>query len=602
MAAQSSNLKASLFGLLICLHLSCAALAQTGGPAPLNEIKIERHQAVRMRDGVKLYADVYRPRAAGRYPTLVVRTPYGVQRDGVHETMIKFAQRGYAVVVQDVRGRYESEGSWEPFRDEARDGYDTVEWAARQPWSNGKVGMQGGSYLGHVQWRAASLAPPSLVAIFPAVASTNIYANWITHGGAFRLSFNYGWGVVRMPDRIMLPQYWHTENYSPPELKYETLLRHLPLRDGDLESAGYAVQHYRDWIAHPGYDSYWKEISDEEQFARINVPVHTSGGWFDIFLQGTINGFMGVRRQGATDAARRETKMIIGAWGHGPSQKFGDVDFGPQAMRRQFERELRWFDHYLKGMNNGIDREPPVEIFYMGVNRWRHEADWPIPGTKFTPFYISSEGQANGSGGNGRLDTNRPSGAKFDQYLYDPLDPVPTVGGNNCCGTPTLAGPRDQRAVEARQDVLVYTSQPLAEPLAIAGPVKMKLHASTDGPDTDWVVKLVDVHPNGFAMNIAEGILRARYRRGTDRMELLKPGETYEFEVDLVGTANVFLPGHRIRVDITSSHYPQFDRNPNTGEPFGASSKTRVAQQTIFHHPERASHILLPVVPVPDEK
>jgi hypothetical protein len=570
--------------------------------ASLAEIRILRHCEVPMRDGVRLYADVYLPRAEGRYPVLVVRTPYGVQRDGVHETMIKFAQRGYAVVMNDTRGRYESEGRWEPFRTEAADGYDTIQWAAKQSWSNGRVATQGGSYLGHVQWRAGGEQPPNLVAMFPAVASTSIYANWITLGGAFRLSFNYGWGVVRMPNRIMLPQYWHTESYSPTELRYETILRHLPLKDGDLLSAGYTVQHYRDWIAHPDYDAYWKEISDEERFDKINVPVHTSGGWFDIFVQGTINGFVGVRKHGANERARRESKMIIGAWGHGPSQKFGDVDFGVSNNRVQFETELRWFDHYLKGVDNGIDREPPVEIFYMGVNQWQHEQDWPIPGTKFTPWYLASGGAANTASGNGRLIAALPGGAASDQYSYDPNDPVPTLGGNNCCGTPTLAGPKDQRPLAARRDILVYTSEPVTEPLAIAGPVKMKLFAATDGPDTDWVVKLIDVHPNGFAMNICEGILRARYRRGTDRPELLKPNEVYEYEIDLVGTASVFLPGHRLRVDITSSHFPQFDRNPNTGEPFGSSARVRVARQTIFHTAPRASHIVLPVVPVPKSR
>lgn len=592
--------------LLFCTLIVIAIVVSTNdASSALNEIRILRYQTVPMRDGVKLYADVYLPRAEGRYPTLVVRTPYGVQRDGVHETMIKFAQRGYAVVMNDTRGRYESEGQWEPFRTEAKDGYDTIQWAANQPWSNGKIATQGGSYLGHVQWRAASLQPPNLVAMFPAVASTNIYANWITLGGAFRLSFNYGWGVVRMPNRIMLPQYWHSEKYAPAELQYETILKHLPLKDGDLQSAGYAVKHYRDWVAHPGYDDYWREISDEEHFSKINVPAHTSGGWFDIFVQGTINGFAGVRKHGANEKTRRETKMIIGAWGHGPSQKFGDVDFGPQNMRAQFDRELRWFDHYLKGVDNGIDREPPIEIFYMGVNQWRHEQDWPIPGTKFTPFYIASKGAANSDNGNGNLSANQPlygAGAASDQYDYDPNNPAPTVGGANCCGTPTLAGPKDQRVIESRKDILVYTSAPLNQPLAIAGPVKMKLFASTDGPDTDWVVKLIDVHPNGFSMNIAEGILRARYRKGTDQMELLKPNEVYEFEVDLVGTANVFLPGHRIRVDVTSSHFPQFDRNPNTGEAFGVSSKVRIAKQTIYHNAARPSHIVLPVVIAPNGK
>jgi len=566
------------------------------------EIRIDRHLATPMRDGVRLYGDLYRPRAEGKYPVIIVRTPYGVQRDGVHEPMIKFAQHGYAIFIQDTRGRYESEGKWEPFRTEAEDGYDTIEWAAKQPWSNGKVATQGGSYLGHVQWRAGSLTPPSLVTMFPAVASTNIYANWITLGGAFRLSFNYGWGVVRMPNRIMLPQYWHSEPYSPKELKYETILNHLPLSNGDLESAGGVVQHYRDWVTHADYDDYWKSISDEERFDKVKVPAFTSGGWFDIFVQGTINGYVGMRRHGGSEKARRESRMIIGAWGHGPSQKVGDVDFGPINNRNQFETELRWFDYQMKGVRNGLEKEPPVELFYMGINQWQHEQDWPIPGTKYTPFYISSGGQANTPAGNGRLSASKIDGAPSDQYRYDPNDPVPTVGGNNCCGTPTQAGPKDQRPLAGRKDILVYNSEPLREPMAIAGPVKMKLYAATDGPDTDWVVRLIDVAPDGFAINICEGILRARYRQGTARPSLLTPNQTYEYEVDLVGTANVFLPGHRIRVDVTSSHFPQFDRNPNTGEPQGASAKVRVAAQTVYHSADRASHILLPVVPVPAKR
>lgn len=557
---------------------------------PVEKIRVERHLAAPMRDGVKLYGDLYRPAREGKFPVLIVRTPYGVQRDGVHENMIQFAQHGYAVLVQDVRGRYESEGAWDPFRAEANDGYDTIEWAAKQPWSNGKVGLQGGSYLGHVQWRAATQSPPSLVTMFPAVASTDIYKNWLSHGGAFRLSFNYGWGVARMPNRIMLPQYWHTEKYAPDELKYETILRSLPLNELDKQSGGGAVPHFRDWVKHQSYDDYWRSISDEEHFAKVKVPVHTSGGWFDIFLNGTINGFTGMRRQGGTEKARRESKMTIGAWGHGPSQKFGDMDFGPTANRNLFERQLRWYDHYLKGVDNGVHREPPVEIFYMGVNRWKHAEDWPLPGTKFTPMYLSSAKA---------LAIRKPSDAGTNQYSYDPNNPVPTTGGNNCCGTPTVAGPRDQRPVEARDDVLVYTSEALSEPVAIAGPVKMNLFAATDGRDTDWMVKLVDVDPNGVAMNVAEGILRARFRNGVDKMELLAPNQVYEFAVDMAGTANVFQAGHKIRVDITSSNFPQFDRNPNTGDDLGVSGKVRTAKQTIHSGGSRASHILLPVVPLP---
>jgi putative CocE/NonD family hydrolase len=593
-------MKFAIFLLAVAgLFYSVWGFAEADSSPISEQIRVHRHLAVPMRDGVKLYGDLYRPAREGKFPVLIVRTPYGVQRDGMQEPLIKFAQRGYAAFIQDVRGRYESEGKWEPFRTEGLDGFDTVEWAARQPWSNGKVGLQGGSYLGHVQWRAATQAPPSLVTIFPAVASTSIYKNWLSHGGAFRLSFNFGWGAVRMPDRIMLPQYWHTENFTPQELKYETILWHLPLSDMDVRSGGNAVQHYRDWLTHQSYDEYWSSISDEELFEKVKVPAHTSGGWYDIFLNGTINGFTGMRRNGASEKARRETKMIIGAWGHGPSQKFGDVDFGPDANRDLYARQLRWYDHYLKGEANGIDKEPAVEIFYMGVNKWQQAVDWPLPATKWTPYYLSSGGHANSARGDGSLGNGKPASAGTDRYSYDPNNPVPTVGGNNCCGTPTLAGPRDQRPVEARNDVLAYTSEILREPVAIAGPVKMKLFAATDGRDTDWMVKLVDVHPNGFAMNVAEGILRARYREGLNKMQLLQPDQVYEYEIDMAGTANVFGKGHRIRVDITSSNFPQFDRNPNTGENLGASSKVRTASQTVHHGGARASHIVLPVVPLP---
>ena len=566
-----------------------------------HQIRVDSNVAIPMRDGVKLYADVYRPVGAGKFPVLVMRTPYGKQRDGIHRNLIPFAQRGYAVVAQDVRGRFESEGRWDPFRYEAQDGYDTVEWAAKQPWSNGKVGMHGGSYLGNVQWQAAAQSPPSLVAIFPVVASTSLYHNTWYHGGAFKLGLAYGWGAARNPRRVMYPQYWHTDGNAPEEWRYENIFWRLPLKTLDVAAAGYPVEHFRDWMIHQSYDDYWKAISVEEKFSQAKVPAHVHGGWFDLLLGGTLNGFTGMRKDGGTPPARKGTRMIVGPWGHGPSQKFGDVDFGPTANRTLFERNLRWFDHHLKGEDNGIDREPPVEIFYMGVNRWVHHDDWPVPGAKATPFYLSSGGRANSARGDGVLSADQRDGAPTDQFTYDPAHPVPTLGGNDCCGAPIPAGPIDQRPVESRHDVLVYTSGLLEEPLAIAGPVRMKLHAATDGPDTDYMVKLVDVHPDGFAMNIAEGILRARFRNGLDRMELLKPGEAYEFEIDMRGTANVFLPGHRIRVDITSSNFPQFDRNLNTGDDLGSSDRMRVAKQTVFHAPQRRSHILLPVVPVPAE-
>lgn len=566
-----------------------------------HDVRILRYQEVPMRDGVILYADVYLPEEPGEYPTIVSRTPYGVQRhSGIHERYIKYARQGYAVVFQDVRGRFESEGKWEPFRNEAEDGYDTIEWTAAQSWSNGKVATQGGSYLGHNQWAAASQNPPSLVAAFPAVASTNIYANWITMGGAFHLAFNYGWGVVRMPNRIMLPQYWHTADFTSENLKYENVLMHLPLKDGDLQSANYQVQHYRDWIEHESYDSYWQAIDDESRFDQMTIPTTSFGGWFDIFVMGTINGYIGMRNHGSTQVARDGARLIIGPWGHGASQNFGDFDFTPEAYVDQFQEELRFYDYHLKGIDNGLGEDKPVKLFYMGSNKWRGEDDYPIPGTDYRNLYLTSNGSANSVRGDGFLKFDQPAGSGVDTYRYDPLNPVLTLGGNNCCGAPTVAGPRDQRPLERREDVLVYTSESLEEPLTIAGPVNMKLFAATNGRDTDWMIKLMDVHPDGTSRPIAEGMLRAKFREGLDEIHLLTPNQVYEFDIEMTGTANVFQSGHRIRVDITSSNFPQFDRNPNTGEALGSSSKTKVALQTIHHGGSRLSHIILPVVPALD--
>lgn len=572
------------------LVIVAAVLLAQGGPSAQERILIDHHKAIRLRDGVTVYADVYRPSRDGRFPTIVVRTPYGVQREnvGVHDRMIQLARMGYAVVNTDVRGRYESEGEWDPFRFEARDGYDVVEWAAKQPWSNGKVATQGGSYLGHVQWATLGEQPPSLVAAFPAVASTNLYKNWITHGGAFHLAFNFGWGVVRMPYRIMQPQWYFTGPDAAPELRYEKLLLHLPLETMDEQAFQHPVKHWRDWLAHESYDAYWKAVSDEEKFSKVNVPVMTQGGWFDIFLPGTIDGFVGVRQKGANERARSLTRMVIGPWGHGPSRKYGDLDFGPDADRTLFQYETRWHDFHLKGIANGVDTEPPVQIFYMGINRWRGEQEWPVPGTQYTRWHLQP---------GGGLAPAAPTAADASTtYRYDPNDPVPTTGGNNCCGSPTIAGPVDQKPLDGRKDIVRFTSDVLKEPVTIGGPVSMDLHATTDGRDTDWMVKLIDVYPDGKAYPMAEGIIRARFREGLDKLQLLTPGQAYRYTVDMVGTAVVFQPGHRIRVDITSSNFPQFDRNLNTGDPLGKGTQPRVAQQTIHHSASRPSAIVLPVV------
>jgi uncharacterized protein len=336
----------------------------------------------------------------------------------------------------------------------------------------------------------------------------------------------------------------------------------------------------------------------EEMFAKIAVPVHTFGGWFDIFSQGTLRGYVGMSQKGPTERIRRGSNLVIGAWGHGSSQKTGDIDFGAAAHVNEQALQLRWYDYWLKGIDNGLAAEPPVKLFLMGRNKWVFENEYPLVRTDYRPLYFASSGNANTDRGDGRLTWQKPSGSSpVDRFRYDPNDPVPSVGGNNCCGTPTLAGPRDQRTIERRPDVLIYTSDPLQQEIEVTGPVKVVLHASSDAPDTDFVAKLVDVYPDGTSYNMAEGIVRARYRDSVAAPTPLTAGTIYRFDIDMVGTSVAFLKGHRIRVHVTSSHFPQFDRNPNTGATFGATKEVRAAEQTVFHDAEHPSHIVLPVIP-----
>lgn len=572
--------------------LAAIAGAQVKFPAayaPTNDIVLDNLVPVKMRDGVTLYADIYRPAKPGRHPVIVSRTPYSTERyPSAYDAALYFSRRGYAYVYQDVRGRHESDGKWEPFRNDIEDGYDTVEWAATQAWSNGKVGMEGGSYLGHVQWRAAMAKPPHLVCMVPRVASTSLYHNWITLNGGWRLSFNFGWGPVRQESRIMQNTGPHTIANGPEAISYANLLQHLPLNNMQ-ELAGRHAQFYRDWLAHPDYDDYWKKINVEEMFDQIGIPVYTMGGWFDIFSAGTLNGYAGMAAKGKTDVARRQSRLLIGPWGHGSSRKFGEMDYGEHAHVDENAAQLRFFDYWLKGKDDGISKEPPVTLYVMGKNVWRQEKEYPLARTQYRKLFLS---------GNGALGWDAPAGVgKPDTYRYDPADPVPSTGGNNCCGTPTPAGPMDQRKLDSRKDILRYLTAPLDRDIEVTGPVKVVLHASSDCTDTDFIAKLIDVSPDGRAIPVAEGIVRARYRESLSRPRLLEPGKVYPFEINLVGTSNAFLRGHRIRVDLTSSHFPQFDRNPNTGDPFGSSAKTKVATQSIYHDAARASHILLPVIP-----
>ncbi|HJZ95765.1 MAG TPA: CocE/NonD family hydrolase, partial [Candidatus Solibacter sp.] len=434
---------------------------------PTNDVKVDHHVAMPMRDGVKLYADVYRPAKDGKYPVLLSRTPYSTQRyPSAYQEPLFFASRGYVFVFQDVRGRHESEGRWEPFHDDIEDGYDSVEWAAAQPWSNGKVGMQGHSYGGHVQWRAAMAKPPHLVTIFPLVASTSLYHNWITLNGAWRLAFNFGWGADRQESRIMQNMGLRSLKDGPPSERYDKVLSFLPLI-GMQELLGRHAQFYTDWIRHSDYDDYWKKLNAEEVFEEIGIPVHTHGGWFDIFTQGTQNGYVGMSRRGKTETARRKSHLVIGPWEHGVSRRTGDLDFGPDALVEREVFELPWFDYWLKGIDNGVASQPPVTLFVMGKNTWRQENEYPLSRTQYRNLYMAA---------GGRLSWHPPvENASSDRYEYDPANPVPSTGGNNCCGAPTRSGPRDQRPIESRPDVLGYTSEPLTQEMEVTGPVKVVL-------------------------------------------------------------------------------------------------------------------------------
>ena len=568
---------------------------------PIHKIKKLHGFKCPMRDGVQLATDVYMPAEGGPFPTLLHRTPYDkYKEDGAVDDAVYRAQQGYAVVVQDVRGRYESEGEWHPCRNEVSDGHDAVEWIATQPWSTGKIGTIGGSYAGLTQWQAAQGGSPHLVAAVPRVACSNVYHHWVYAGGTLQLGFDIGWATL-VSTRTAQRQYL----WLPEEISQSTLHWHLPLITTD-EAAGRTIDFWRDWINHPSYDDYWRSLSPvEEHYPKIHMASFSMGGWYDSFLQGSLRNFMGMTREGKTEEVRRSQKLIVGPWIHGlgsggTERTTGDIDFGPNVLVNLKAEETRWFDYWLKGIDNGILNEPRVKLFVMGANRWREADEWPLPETVYTPYYLHSGGKANSLFGDGSLSRTPPEGETPDEYLYDPAHPVKTIGGNTCCAESIYAvsmGPRDQRPNEYRPDVLVYTTPPLDRDIEVTGPVKAVVYAASGARDTDFTAKLVDVFPNGYAMNVAQGIIRARYRDSWEEPTLLEPGKVYEYTIDLWATSNCFQKGHRMRLEITSSNFPQTDRNPNTGNAFGQDAELQTAQQTVYHDRERPSHVLLPIIP-----
>jgi putative CocE/NonD family hydrolase len=567
------------------------------------EVQVERGVAVRMRDGITLRADIYRPKAEGRFPVLLQRTPYN--KAGGLEFGLTGAARGYVVIFQDVRGRYTSEGEWYPFKHESEDGYDTVEWAAALPYSSGKIGMFGGSYVGATQMLTAIAHPPHLAGIFPVVTASNYHEGWTYQGGAFEQWFNESWTSGLAQDTLNRRIAANTN-----ALKWisDLPLTRYPLLDAGGLSRETVLRdlapYFSDWLAHPDFDAYWRQWSIEDNYERIEVPVFSVAAWYDIFLGGSLRNYMGIKSKGGSEAARKGQRLLVVIGGHaGSGSKIGALDFGPQADRDRGgnltdEVMLNWYDHILKGISNGLEKEKPVKIFVMGKNAWREEDDWPPARARSTRYYLHSHGKANGLEGDGSLNTTGPENETADRLLYDPQDPVPTYGGPLCCDARHLQpGPVDQRPVEARADVLVFTTAEFKQDFEVTGPVTLELYVSSSAVDTDFTGKLVDVWPDGFAQNLTEGILRARYRNSTQKPEFLNPGEVYKLTIDLWATSNVFLSGHRLRLEVSSSNFPRFDRNLNTGEAMENATRIVKATNTIYHEREHPSALILPVVP-----
>ena len=575
-------------------------------------VKFEPDVPIKLRDGVTTYVDIFRPDAPGKFPALLQRTPYdkgsGSSKTGSMDA-IRAAMNGYVAVTQDVRGRYTSEGEFYTFVNEINDGYDSIEWVASQPWCTGKVGMHGSSYVGATQWLAAKSRPPSLRGIAPTVTASDYHEGWTWQGGAFELGFNLTWAVGHLTEanwsnlsrRLGLTEAGLEEMIRVKDSLTESF-EHLPLQKYPHLNKDLAPYYYG-WLDHPEYDDYWKKISIEESHSEITVPAFNIGGWYDIFLGGTIRNFTGMRSRGATEEARNGQRLVIGPWVHGstPAALSGEYYFGTRASGVDIDlhgKVLRFYDYWLKGENNGLMDDKPVQIFVMGDNVWRSEDEWPLSRVQDTKYFLHSQGEANSLAGDGSLSPQDPGIEHPDVFLYNPVNPVPTRGGQLCCDMAFMPpGVYDQRPVEMRSDVLVYSTSPMERDMEVTGPITVTLYAASSAQDTDFTAKLVDVEPSGYARNLTDGIIRARYRNPDQGASLLEPGKVYRYEIDLWATSNVFKQGHRIRLDISSSNFPRFDRNANTGGRIGEDGDYVSALQSVYHTPEYPSHVTLPIVP-----
>ena len=556
-------------------------------------IVVEENVPAEMRDGTILRSDVYRPSEPGSYPVLLTRTPYDKTGDGNVATARALAERGYVAIVQDVRGRYASDGEWVwIFQDnldtfDGQDGYDTVQWAAGLPYSNGQVGTWGHSYPGWCVWRLAETQPPNVKALFASGMSASLMD--MTFGifdTGRRLQWTYVMAVDarrRVGDRSgprdsdEANEYWY-------EVERGKWLWYLPL--GDMPDHVFST-------ATPALKRYVKEQNEDffrfdKVHPRVNVPMCQLTGWYDRLI-GTINNYIGLEKVGP-ESLRGQHRLIVGPWGHDLLTS-GPVDFGPEAPFEYADVVSRWYDYQFKGIDNGMADEPPVKLFIMGENKWRFENEWPLARTQYTEYYLHGGG-ANTVWGDGELSTSTPGSETPDEYDFDPADPVMSL-----MDISAQAATRDQSPLNGRKDILVYQTPPLEQEIEITGPVVMKLWASSSAPDTDFTAKLIDVHPDGLAVNLCYGVIRAQYRDGYENPTLMEPGKAYEFTIQVHPTGILLGRGHRIRLDISSSDFPNFDRNHNTGADYSSDTELRVAHQTVFHDTERPSRLILPVIP-----
>jgi putative CocE/NonD family hydrolase len=585
--------KFALALLLLAVFFFLQSNGAIANAQTLYRVTIQQGVSVKMRDGVSLAADVYRPVSDEKFPVLLERTPYN--RTNEAGTANTLAAHGYIVVLQDTRGRFGSGGEFYPFRNESADGFDTVEWAAKLDQSNGKVGMFGGSYVGATQLLAAMAAPPHLVSIFPYDTDSEYYDGWTYQNGALMQWFSSSWtsGLVidtlrRQTEVAQAPREW---------------VKNLPLQDYALlktPQPSALAPYFRDWLAHERDDAYWQQWRVSDHYPRMTVMGLHAGGWHDLFLKGSIKNYTGLQQGAATSEARAGQRLIVGPWAHAPTSregKIGDVVFGKAAVLDHTATALKWFDYSLKGMNNEYSSGAPVRLFIMGDNVWRDEQEFPLARTRYTKYYLHSTRGANSLNGDGVLSTTSPAAERADEFDYDPQNPVPTIGGRLCCGQAMPPGPADQRPNESRADVLVFSTPALAEDTEVTGYISLELYAATSAVDTDFTALLVDVDESGYARLLTDGIVRARYRETTRNATEVVPGKVYKYTIDLWATANVFKAGHRIRLYVSSSNFPRFNRNLNTGEDLSASTRSVRARQTIYHDRERSSALILPLIP-----